>query len=514
MPTFGDYLAIALSPLLIAILVGSLVFFLLDVFYSGVMAGGIRWMMFWYVIAIVAVARISVERGALIANIYGLSLAFTTWLYVSSIHKGFVLGIFLLAFIWWCAHRLVKDCAKSEDFFREDPTQRVLGGILERAIPGPTPKPESNPAKNPEEKRRAGAWVVYFSIGAIPLFGIGKVLLPQDAPLLHTRSGVWLGLYLTAALMLLVSTRFLNLRFTLRQRRAKMPQQMGIRWFASGAWLIVVVGILAWLTPRPGATQQWTHTSKSINAKIGEASQWAIKWNPSGKGEGMEGQESKTLGNRIAERLAGEDGTRGNHSPPAQGNEGASSDGKNGEANTPTPTPSAPSPPGSSDSWLQWLFWATVILLICWFAYRNRAMLGALFREWWSSWLRWLKLRRLQTPHQKRRQSISSIKSKTVFFKQYTNPFTSRTSQAWKDDRLIVYTMEAFQAWVHDHKLTTQPGDTPYDQLRQWCQTFPDAYDDLCLLYRHHNHAGFGMGVHPEFKREDLKPLWNWMQQA
>lgn len=111
MPTFGDYLAIGLSPLLIAILVGSLVFFLLDVFYNGVMAGGIRWMMFWYVIAIVAVARISVERGAFIANIYGLSLAFTTWLYISSTHEGFMLGIFLLAFTWWCAHRLVKDCA-------------------------------------------------------------------------------------------------------------------------------------------------------------------------------------------------------------------------------------------------------------------------------------------------------------------------------------------------------------------------------------------------------------------
>jgi len=513
MPTFGDYLAIGLSPLLIAILVGSLVFFLLDVFYNGVMAGGIRWMMFWYVIAIVAVARISVERGAFIANIYGLSLAFTTWLYISSTHEGFMLGIFLLAFTWWCAHRLVKDCAKTEDFFEDDPSKRLLGGIIDRALPRLPTFVKKEPTPKSGEKRRAGLWVVYFSVGAIPLFGIGKALLPTDAPALHTRSGIWLGLYLVSALILLMSTRFLNLRFTLRQRRARMPQQMGIQWFVSGAWLIVVVSLLAWLTPRPGAAHQWAHTSKAINAKIGEASQWAMKWNPSGKGEGQEGREANSLGDRIAESLAGDEGERGNSAPQDQGNEGSPPQGKNGQSNA----SSAPSPnalPSGSGSWLQWLFWAAVILMITWLIYRNRAMLGSLLREWWSSWLRWLTLRRLKSPKTSHQLARSRAEKKSISFKQYNNPFTSRKSQTWKDDRLIVYTMEAFQAWLQDHKMSTLPCDTPHDQLRQWHQVFPDAYEDLRLLYRHHNHAGFGLGVHPDFKRDDLRPLWNWMQQA
>lgn len=513
MPAFGDYLAVAFSPLLIAILVGSLVFFLLDVFYSGVMSGGIRWMMFWYVIAIVAVARISVERGALIANIYGLSLALTTWLYISSTHEGFMLGIFLLAFIWWCAHRLVKDCVKSEDFFGDNPSTRILGGILESTAPDLNSLPQKKAAKASTVNRRAGLWVVYFSIGAIPIFGIGKALLPEDASVLHTRSGIWLGLYLAAAFMLLMSTRFLNLRFTLRQRHTRMPQKMGIQWFASGAALILIVGLLAWLTPRPGAPQQWAHTSQSINAKIGKASQWAMKWNPSGKGDGQEGHEAKNLGDRIADSLAGEEGERGNNVPQKQGNEGTSSHGKSGRVNAPPTTPSTNTATGPG-SLLQWLFWAVVILLNCWFAYRNRAMLGALFREWWSSWFRWLKLRGLRSSRKNGGQVPYRAESKPITFKHYPNPFGSRKTEDWKDDRLIIYTMEAFQAWLHDHKLATHASDTPYDQLQQLYHTFPDAYEDLRVLYQHHNHAGFGQGVSTGFSREDLKSIWTWMQQA
>jgi hypothetical protein len=91
-PSIGDIAVIALSPVFVACLVGSLVFFLLDVFYQGENEGGIRWMMFWYVVAIVAVARISVDRGLIIANVYGLALAVTTWLYISIHPSGFHAG--------------------------------------------------------------------------------------------------------------------------------------------------------------------------------------------------------------------------------------------------------------------------------------------------------------------------------------------------------------------------------------------------------------------------------------
>src|SRR5437016_12586845 len=55
----ADYVAMLLSPLLIMALVGSLVFFLLEILYAGQHLGNMRWILFFFVFAAVLVARIS-----------------------------------------------------------------------------------------------------------------------------------------------------------------------------------------------------------------------------------------------------------------------------------------------------------------------------------------------------------------------------------------------------------------------------------------------------------------------
>ena len=73
--TLADYLVVAISPVLIMLLVGSLSFFLIRVFYRGELAGNVRWVIFWFVIAVVLVARIGIEQGSGHATLYGLALA-------------------------------------------------------------------------------------------------------------------------------------------------------------------------------------------------------------------------------------------------------------------------------------------------------------------------------------------------------------------------------------------------------------------------------------------------------
>ena len=73
--TAADYMIIALSPALIMMLVGSLCFFLIDVFYRGKMIGAVCWVMFWFVIGIVLVSRIAIEKSTEHAALYGLGLA-------------------------------------------------------------------------------------------------------------------------------------------------------------------------------------------------------------------------------------------------------------------------------------------------------------------------------------------------------------------------------------------------------------------------------------------------------
>ena len=78
--TAADYLVIGVSPVLIMLLVGSLSYFLIEVFFRGEAIGSVRWVMFWFVMAVVLVSRIGIEEGVGKAAVYGLALAAATWL--------------------------------------------------------------------------------------------------------------------------------------------------------------------------------------------------------------------------------------------------------------------------------------------------------------------------------------------------------------------------------------------------------------------------------------------------
>ena len=56
--TLADYVALAISPALLMALVGSLVFFLLEIFYSesGAYKGKLQWILFFFVFGAVLVA--------------------------------------------------------------------------------------------------------------------------------------------------------------------------------------------------------------------------------------------------------------------------------------------------------------------------------------------------------------------------------------------------------------------------------------------------------------------------
>jgi hypothetical protein len=122
--TAADYIVVALSPVLIMALVGSLCFFLIEVFYQGPTGGVARWVMFWFVVAIVLVARIAIEKSSEHAGVYGLALAAAMWLYLARMTPSYLLSIVLLAIVWFCAHKLVWDCTLIDD--DEDASGRGL----------------------------------------------------------------------------------------------------------------------------------------------------------------------------------------------------------------------------------------------------------------------------------------------------------------------------------------------------------------------------------------------------
>ncbi len=97
--TAADYMVIALSPVLIMMMVHSFCFFLVEVFYRGEAIGGVRWVLFWFVLAVVLIARIGIEQGEAQAIGYSLALTFVVGFYLVFAHTNFVFAAVLLGLL-------------------------------------------------------------------------------------------------------------------------------------------------------------------------------------------------------------------------------------------------------------------------------------------------------------------------------------------------------------------------------------------------------------------------------
>ena len=273
--TVADYMVVALSPALIMALVGSICFFLIEVFYQGPMGGSARWVMFWFVIAIVLVARIAIEKSSEHAGIYGLALAAAVWLYLARMSPSYLLSLVLLGIVWFCAHKLVWDCTLIDD--EQDASGQ---GLLQPSEPETKTKSPSKTKPKRSASGSPGRWVVYFSLAALPLFGIGQVLLPTSAASSHRLGLAFLVVYMAAALGLLVTTSFLGLRRYLRQRYLQMPASIAFAWVKFGGGIAVLIVVGALFVPRPGANAFWSAFRREADYRLRQASQYAAGGNP------------------------------------------------------------------------------------------------------------------------------------------------------------------------------------------------------------------------------------------
>jgi hypothetical protein len=286
--TLADHLASAICPVLIMTLVGSLVFFLLEVFYHGQYLGRLQWVFGCFVFATVLIARISMMyEGHVRAPLYGIVLAGVALLalwylmeYPTPLLQALAwpINIFLLAVVWWCTHKLTYDCT-----YEDEAEQAGDRGLLDAAgwdEQSPSAVPDATPP--PKKKHTPGLWVLYFSLAALPLYGLGQVFLPADKAMF---GATLLAIYLASGLGLLVCTSFLNLRRYLRQRKVSVPGTVTLAWVGLGSvWIVVLVGaglMLAMLSPG-----SWSEQVTGIGSRDRQASRFALFRDSPGKGPG------------------------------------------------------------------------------------------------------------------------------------------------------------------------------------------------------------------------------------
>jgi hypothetical protein len=490
--TAADLMVTALSPALIMALVGSLCFFLIEVFYRGQMAGGVRWVMFWFVLAIVLVGRIAIEKSSEHAALYGLALAGAVWIYLARTQPAWMLGLLLLGAVWFCAHKLVWDCTFIDD--DEDASGR---GLLQG--PAPAAQPLADKAKL---KRKAasspGLWVVYFSLAALPLFGVGQVLLPANAAGARRMGLALLVVYMGAALGLLVTTSFLGLRRYLRQRYLRMPAAIALGWLRLGAGLSLIILAAALFLPRPGANQVWTALRHQVDYRLRQASQYATRNNPHGQGEG---------------RAGGETGAK-EHEGQSPSPKGAASTPSSPAAASGPSAPAAASTPagqaGSVYNILRAALWVMAAVAAGWWLFRCRHLLVEMARSLAAAARDFFRKLLDLTPARPRARGSEPAphRPKPRPLGEYKNPFYAGKEHGRPPEEIILYTYDAVRAWARERGIEPHPEQTAREFCLEMAAGAPELagpYRQLSFLYAH---AAYGRGLPAECDLEPLKELW------
>lgn len=593
--TPADFIVIALSPLLIMALVGSLVFFLVEVLYVGQYQGNLLWILFFYVFGAVLVARISIELDGARASMYGLILGGATFLgmlrYVEyppgtgAAEFGWAINLGLLGIIWWSTHRLTWDCTMIDD------TQDASGaGLLQAAgleddpQPGPDSAGEEKEPKRRkrkdtdlqawweryrryrEERRRQphvpGVWVVYFSLAALPLYGLGQALIPPGEEE-RRRYAFWLmSTYVGSGLGLLLTTSFLGLRRYLRQKNVRMPVGITGVWLFLGAALIVVFLVLGALLPRPAAEYALIDLPWRAGSAERNASRFAKQGDEPGKDDGRAGTQGKDekdgggkekssrkdQGGKDKEGSAassksdkasssGADGKdksaekdapkdkrsseakksgAGDKSQPKK-EDNAKGDGKaapdqkgQAEPNASAPTPSAWI--GKLAAILKWIVIGAFVLVVAFVLLRAGLKFLANFTGWAKGLLDFFRSlwQRLAGGRDAKEgaKGGGSENAKPLPFRTFRDPFLTGAADRMSAAELVRYTFEALEAWAIERDLPRQAGDTPLEFAERLAEESPELAEDVRQLARYYAGLAYARQTLKDDCRDPLRQLW------
>lgn len=345
--TLMDYMVIGISPALIMGMVGSMLFFLLTVFYQGQHEARMHFIFAMFTMAIVLIARISMEEGIEYASLFGIALAGVTFMALLRFAQisgpfaehSMLINCTLIGIVWWSAHKLTWDCtfiddeqdASGEGLLQgmgidSDTVERqaheaaagsAAAGTMqdgESAGTGQAKKKSSSGwyQRMVERKRRPhtpGVWVIYYAIAALPLFAFGQLLIPATQTTDRLHAFRLICVYLACALGLLLTTSFLGLRRYLRQRNLQMPGDMAGVWLGLGGVMILSILLVCLFLPRPGASLAVSQLPFGIGSNSPQrTSPYAF---------GKDGPEHAPNANRTSDS-ARENGTSPHNSTPSK----------------------------------------------------------------------------------------------------------------------------------------------------------------------------------------------------
>jgi hypothetical protein len=604
-PTLADYTAIALSPALIMALLCSLIYFLIEVLYRGDFEGRLQYIFFFYIFGAVLVARISMEFGISDrAPLYGIVLALAAWLgmgqfveYPAGLQAlSWLVNAGLIAVVWWSAYKLTYDCTYIDEKAETTGTGLLQAAGLENIATQDAGEPSADePAKGGgQKKRRAtpgwweryqryreqrkktkppGVWVVYFSLAALPIFGLGQSLIPIEEED-RRRYAFWLmAVYAASALGLLVTTAFLGLRRYLRQRGLQMPKRMTAAWLTAGGVLTVALVVVGALLPRPSAEYSLLDLTP-LGSKSRDASDFAMKDGEAGKGEGRPGEQQldkdgrpvntgdpkqkgqggkgqaqgQGSGNQGQQQQQGQQGQQGQQAekagdkpkdkgrddkgdPQGKGDDKAQGGGRDaapqsqakkqarsGSTKGTTRSSGSLSFLGKVAPVLKWIVFAIVAVVVVVFLLRGGLRYLANFFDWARRLLE--SLRAFWDSLFGARPAVAEgeageaeeQRAELRPFRWYRNPFTDGRAEDLSPAELARYSFEALEAWGFEHDLPRMTDETPIEFSNRVAADVPGLESEAKQLAALYARVLYAKGALPVNWREVVEEFWEKLE--
>ncbi len=346
-----DLAAVTLAPAFIALMVGSLVFFLIEVIHPGPYAGRLHWTFFFFTVGAVLIARITIEQGRARAGVYAAGLAAACFVamlqfveYPTPLMKalGPLINLALMALVWFCADRLTWDCTHFDDARTAsgkgvlaavglDDDHRVTAEDDEAEL---TPKHqklswfERVAAYRAERKKRPhtpGTRVLYFGLAALPIFALGQSLIPADDSARRSATFFDMAVYIGSALALLVTTNLMGLRRYLAERGATISPVMTTSWLILGGGLILGFLVVGAILPRPHSETALIDIGGKSTGDRKASKNAVVRDGSAGKGDGATGTKTEA-GDGKASAKGGKSGGKGGEKGDGQGSDKSGGD--------------------------------------------------------------------------------------------------------------------------------------------------------------------------------------------
>ena len=267
-PQAFDYVIEVAIPLAVFGLLGSLLYYLIDVYAAatGVDDGALRWVSFWFLMGVILITRIRSHYGDALLSwpyIAGLGLAVGWFIFHFTMYSGslvrlgnggqwsallFNYGLILL--IWWAAGTLTRQVTSGEALAAAG--EEGLWSRLKRATATPSATPRPARQEQPQRRPRHPAWgVMWSSAAALILFGVGQSTLAGASSTRNRHALECMLAFAFFALVLLALTSLSSLRSAVQERRIRLSRTVTATWIIASGLLVLLALLLASVLPHP-----------------------------------------------------------------------------------------------------------------------------------------------------------------------------------------------------------------------------------------------------------------------